>query len=411
MNILKTSFGICAVLLLSTPLFAQEKKHVPAHVGIFYPISTNGVKAAEYQNNFSLHLLTGISGGETGFALYGLVGMVKGDVTGAQISGLWNHASGKVKGMQLAGLLNHAANSSEAAQIAGLANLSQGNAVMQVSGIYNKARDIKSLQAAGIAAVAATVAGFQAGGITTVSHNIKGLQMAGIANVSNRITGGQAAGISNISSAVDGLQVGGLVNIAKDVKGTQIAGLVNRARKVQGVQLAGLVNVADSSDYPVALINIIKNGEIRIGLSTDENLSSFVTFRSGGNKLYGLVGAGTTLYQRDFPYAIEGGVGIKLFESKILRTDAEIFSLVSTDFKRSDFYKLGIRILPIITFSEHLQFFAGPSLSYNNNDANYEFELSGVNIWDKYSRYPTQYPPRYKAVQAGFTAGIQFKIK
>jgi len=407
MNILKTSFGICAVFFLSMSLFAQEKKQIPAHVGIFYPLSTNGVKAAEYQNNFSLHLLTGISGGENGFALYGLAGMVKGDVTGAQISGLWNHTSGKVKGVQVAGLLNQAANTSEAGQIAGLANLSQENAVLQVSGIFNKAKDIKSLQVAGIATLAANVDGLQAAGITSISHDMRGLQMGGIANVSNKIKGIQAAGISNISGEVDGLQVSGLVNTAKDVKGTQIAGLVNRAGIVKGVQIAGLVNIADSSDYTIALINIVKNGEMRIGVSTDENLSSLVTFRSGGNKLYGLVGIGTTLNQRDFPYVFEGGLGIKLFESKILRADAEVFSQFSTNFERSNFYKSGIRVLPIITVSERLQLFAGPSLSYSNSDEDYEYDQSGINIWDKHNLNSDQ----YHSVQLGFTAGIQFKIR
>jgi len=72
----------------------------------------------------------------------------------------------------------------------------------------------------------------------------------------------------------------GFINVSGNA-GTQIGGFMNIAKKVKGVQIAGFLNIADSSDYPIALINIIRNGERSIGLSTDETLTNLVTFRSG----------------------------------------------------------------------------------------------------------------------------------
>lgn len=45
------------------------------------------------------------------------------------------------------------------------------------------------------------------------------------------------------------------------MKGVQFAGLVNVAEEVTGVQFAALVNVAEESDFPIGIINIIKEGE------------------------------------------------------------------------------------------------------------------------------------------------------
>jgi hypothetical protein len=36
------------------------------------------------------------------------------------------------------------------------------------------------------------------------------------------------------------------------------------------VQLSGFINIADSCDYPIGLVNIIKNGDAAIGASIDE---------------------------------------------------------------------------------------------------------------------------------------------
>jgi hypothetical protein len=48
------------------------------------------------------------------------------------------------------------------------------------------------------------------------------------------------------------------------------------------VQIAGFINIADSSDYSIGIINIIRQGEKGIGVSVDETKTAMVSFRSGG---------------------------------------------------------------------------------------------------------------------------------
>jgi hypothetical protein len=87
--------------------------------------------------------------------------------------------------------------------------------------------------------------------------------LAGFANVAREVTGPQFAGFSNVARNIVGSQFSGFINTAEDVKGSQFAGFINVARKVSGVQVSGFINVADSSDYPLGIINIIRNGEKR----------------------------------------------------------------------------------------------------------------------------------------------------
>ncbi len=58
------------------------------------------------------------------------------------------------------------------------------------------------------------------------------------------------------------------------------------------MQLAGLLNIAENSDIPLALINIIRNGEYGVSVSYNEAGSIIASFRSGGRITYGIVGAG-----------------------------------------------------------------------------------------------------------------------
>lgn len=381
--------------------YAQEKS--PAHLGLFYPVSTHGTTAADYTNAFSLHLLTGLSGGETGAAIYGLAGIVKGDVHGAQISGLWNSVTGKVTGAQVAGLLNQSADATEAAQLAGLSNINGGNAAFQASGIFNKATIVNGGQIAGISNVADSIDGIQAAGIASIANSVNGLQVAGIANISPSIVGAQIAGIASVSKNVDGIQISGISNVADRVEGTQIAGLVNRAKSVKGLQI-GLVNIADSSDLTIGLINMVKNGDKRLGLSIDENLNAFLTFRSGGKKLYGILGLGTNLEVEGLRYGFEGGLGLNLYESKVFRFDVEGVNKYLTDFEGNDFSKFTFQLLPALKISERIHLFAGPSLSYMHANDLEAVERTGLTIWDDTSR------ENYQAVLLGFTAGLNVRF-
>ncbi len=381
--------------------YAQEKS--PAHVGVFYPISTHGTEAADYTNNFSLHVLTGLSGGETGAAIYGLAGMVKGDVRGAQISGLWNNVSGNVIGLQVAGILNQSSDATQAAQIAGISNINLGNSAFQASGIFNTAKLVDGAQLAGISNIAEKIDGIQGSGISSISKSVTGLQVSGIASISPEIDGAQISGIASLAKNVSGIQISGISNVAANVEGIQIAGLVNRAKKVKGMQI-GLINIADSSDYTIGLINIVKNGEHRIGVSMDENFNSFLTFRSGGKRIYGIFGLGTNFEIKDLKYGFEAGLGLNLVESKHFRLDLEGVSKYLTDFKDNDFAKFSFQLLPALKISQSIHLFAGPSISYVYSEDWNMMDHSGLTIWDKTNRENQQ------AVLLGFTAGLNVRF-
>lgn len=381
--------------------YAQEKS--PAHLGLFYPISTHGTEAANFTNNFSLHLLTGLSGGEYGAAIYGLAGMVKGDVRGAQISGLWNNVSGNVTGIQVAGILNQSSDATKAAQIGGISNINLGNSAVQVAGIFNTAKIVSDAQIAGISNIANTIDGIQVSGIASMSKSVTGVQVAGIANISPEIDGAQIGGISNLATEVQGVQIAGISNIAENVEGAQIAGLVNRAKTVKGMQI-GLINIADSSDVTIGLINIVKTGVQRLGISIDENLNSFLTFRSGGKYVYGIFGLGTNLEIKELKYGFQAGLGLNLAESSHFRLDVEGVSKYLTDFEGNDYYKFSFQLLPTLKISQSIQLFAGPSLSYLYASDMDILDHLGLTIWDETHR------ENYQAVVVGFTAGLNVRF-
>ncbi|EPR65171.1 hypothetical protein [Cyclobacterium qasimii] len=375
-NYTKFKTGTLLFLLLGSSfskVCAQKER--PAHLGFIYPISTNGLDAAKFSNNFSIHALAGLSAGENGLSIYGLAGMVQGDATGLQVAGLYSKLRGDLTGVQLAGLMNQAQDADKGVQIAGIANFLEKDAPVQIAGILNKAR------------------------------NVEGFQNAGIVNLSASNKGAQIAGIANLTKEIEGIQIAGIFNEAENVNGIQIAGIVNRAKKVKGVQVSGIVNIAESSDYPIGIINLIEDGEIRIGLSSDENLTTMLSLKSGGRRLYGIVGIGSNLQYGDLPYALEAGLGLKVFEGNSFRLDVEGTNIFATNFKKGGEYsRSGIKVLPVLLLSRNLQIFAGPSLNYTHTKYSNGDDLSGLQLWNRDRRGV------YKAINLGVTAGLNIRI-
>ncbi|HLW20392.1 MAG TPA: hypothetical protein VKX33_08715 [Cyclobacteriaceae bacterium] len=354
-------------------LEATAQGNRPAHIGFVYPISTNGVEAASYTNNFSVHAIAGVSGGETGLALYGIGGIIKGDAKGVIASGVWSNVDGAIEGVQMSGIFNTAGNASKGTQFAGVLNSTDGNTPVQMAGVLNKAVEVTAIQA------------------------------SGVANLSKTLDGVQISGVTNFSGKVKGSQIAGVVNVADGVEGFQLAGVVNKAKTVKGVQLAGLLNIADSSDYPIALINLIKDGERRIGISTDEALNTVVSFRSGGRKLYGILGLGTNLNYSPRQYGFESGFGLKLVDNRPFRLDVEALNVFLTDFHGLEYNKSGIRLLPSLALSDNIQLYAGPSVNYtvhNMDDA----DLVKLPLWEKNPR------DLHKSIHLGYTFGVQVKL-
>ncbi len=314
--------------------YAQLKR--PAHIGFIYPISSNGLNAAEYSNHFSLHALVGISKEETGVCISGISSIIKNNSTGVVISGISNHIGGNVQGVQVAGIINTAQENTNGVQVAGIAN------------------------------VAKCVEGVQASGIVSLSATNANVQLSGIVNAAQE-TNVQIAGISNTSKNNSDVQISGLINNAQNAH-TQIAGLINIAQKVKGVQIAGLINIAEESDYPIGIINIVKNGEKQIGITLDDIGNTMLGFRSGGRKLYGILAIGGNNFLEIAPYALQGGMGFRIPIYKALRLNVEGTSMANSDFVRSAYFKSSLNVLVGLKIKQRLEIVAGPSFNHLHFD-------------------------------------------
>ncbi len=315
------------MLCYASNLVAQSKAH-PAHIGLIYPLSTNGKTAPSDTNHFSLHLIAGISQQENALHLAGVSGVIKGNAYGTVIAGVSNHIGNDAKGTQVAGVLNH------------------------------------------------------------IKGNAYGVQLAGIANVTGN---------------GNGIQVAGLVNNAGNVN-TQLAGLINVAKKVKGVQIAGLVNIAEESKYPIGLLNVIKDGEMQLGLTVDERGNTMVALRSGGKVLYGILGIGYNFKDQEAGYVLEGGIGAHLVAIHAFRINAELVSAAMTNFNDGVYGRQSFRALAGYRITPRIELFAGPTFNHLLFDADQRDIRNNRYLWKWEGREQTN------GFFAGGIVGLQITL-
>ena len=231
-----------------------------------------------------------------------------------------------------------------------------------------------------------------------LSRNEEGIAIAGLTNI--------------ITNEAKGFQFAGLINIAKNVNGFQFAGLVNRAKDVNGVQFAGLVNIAENSDYPIGLINIIKNGEKGIAVTYNEVGSLMTTFRSGGRVTYGIIGVGYNHKTSGRSYVTEAGFGIHINCLSWLRINNELkvacFGFSDNPFIFSDdplsntVIGTNYSFMPAFKIAPHIELFGGPSLNYmNSGNTNKEFDF-------KHSIWKHAGSTRLQQIYVGYQVGVQY---
>ena len=332
-------------LLLSFNVFSQEDKFRPVQINFGFPLSTINMKEAKsYTNAFSINLLVGISKNERSLSLSCLSNIVANDATGLQIAGISNHIGNKGYGIAVAGIANTA-------------------------GFYN---------------------GIQIGGISnfTKDSNI-GLQIGGIVNY---------------SGSAKGLMLGGISNISGDFTGFQFAGVMNVAKNVKGVQFASIINIADDSDFPIAFINIIKNGKMGVSLSYDILNNTVLSFRSGGKYTYGILGVGYNAKVNDGSKIMaEAGYGIHIPVNHLFEINNE-FKATSVGFSNDKTcYNFAYLLAPSVTFWNHYNIFGGVSFNYLNS--NYEDSndlLPKKYIWSKDTNDNAQ------RMYIGYQIGLQY---
>jgi hypothetical protein len=250
----------------------------------------------------------------------------------------------------------------------------------------------------------AGVQGFELAGLFNINRwNVTFLQAAGLFNVvGGNMSGLQVAGLYNqVLEKAEGLQVAGIANSANEVKGVQVAGLFNVAKKVKGVQIAGLFNVADSSDYPVALVNFVKNGRKSLSLSYDESRYTHIDFRSGGRVLYGLIGAGYNFNYTN-RYAFDIGFGAHLINQRRFTLDGEYGYKALTDFKKDPDQISSFRLFAGLKLSKRMALFAGPTINLASYSADDPLDIHG---WQVHKFIGDN---NINNIYAGITGGLQF---
>ncbi|MCX2449895.1 hypothetical protein OQX61_01310 [Pedobacter sp. PLR] len=360
---------------LSTRTIQQIEKGVEKiHIGLVYPLSSNGKHAPLDTNNLSIHLLAGVSSVEKGFTFAGFSNIVRNEATGTQIAMFSNHISKKATGLQIAGFLN-TYEEGDGAAFAGFANIAKGN-----------------------------IKGVQFAGFSNIAKDVKGAQFAGFLNKANSVKGSQLAGFINIARKnVSASQLSGFINKAEDVKGSQFAGFINIAQKVKGIQGAGFINIADSSDYPIGIINLVKKGEKSLSLTMDETQTSMLSFRSGGKVTYGIIGIGYNFKNKKEVYAMEAGLGAHWFQSSSFRLNTELTATVLENFKAGEYFKSSLRILPALSIGNHLELFGGPSLNFLSTNT-----TEGKDLHQKFIHTWGDRANDFQALYLGYSGGIQF---
>jgi hypothetical protein len=363
-----------SVLFFTGSAVAQAPLTSPAHIGLVYPLSTNGKNAADYTNHFSLHIIAGVSKAETGAAIAGVSNVIKDSATGVQVAAFSNHTGTTYHSAQVAGFMNHVKKSAGGAQVAGFLN-------------YD-----------------GSFAGFQAAGFANVVKGpANGVQVAGFMNTSAGNSQAQVAGFTNITKKGQ-VQVAGFMNKGEEVH-SQVAGFINIAKKVKGVQVGGFINIADSSEYPIGLINIVKNGEKQVSVSIDETATMIAAFKSGSRLLYGILGIGYNVKNSTSLYALQGGIGAHLYLLSHFRLNLEATNTVLTDFKVGYYNRQSLGIFPAYRFGRRIEVFAGPTLNYVHTERGVGEDLVSHYIWSENVRNN-----RFNGAYIGAAGGIQCKL-
>ncbi len=370
-------FLLCTTLILFCFIIVSsaqepEQQSWPAHIGFIYPLSTNGREAPECSNNFSFHIINGVSLNENAFCLSGVGSIILHNVHGAVVSGVFNYTGQHTKGAAIAGVANIAKGDINGVAIAGVANISRGGNGVHIAGLLNMADKVSTVQTAGF-------------------MNI------------TRSAEAQVAGFGNIAGKNEAIQVAGFINQAQDAN-NQVAGFINIAKKVKGVQIAGFINIAEESKYPLGFVNIIKNGEKQIGLSIDEMGNALLGFRSGGSVMYGIIGTGFNLKEEHARYVLEGGIGAHFPFSSLFRVNTEIVHTVMSDIRNDVYFKSGARALAAVKLFKCIEIYAGPSFNYINFDRRQADIRKDRYLWN-HQGYSS-----FNGLFIGALAGIQLNI-
>jgi len=385
-------------------------------------LGTNLKLSGSVNNNLSVNLIAGYSGGVNGFELGGLLNIVKRNVNGSQIGGFANIVGGDTKYFQLAGFFNLNSGSVTGTQISGFSNvvLDTLNGVqiagfnntlhgymngVQISGFSNVTtqnadgvqltcfvnvalKDVELGQISGFANYCDNVDGGQLTGMINIAKgdvnwgqisgfanygkSVKGIQLSGLINISaNKVSGGQITGGLNYGESAEKYQISGLANIAKEeINGVQLSGYLNYAKKVNGYQI-GFFNVSDTieSGMPIGIISFVKTGFHRFEISTNEVFNFNAAYKLGVKKFYNTIRFGL-----NFADKLYVGYGLGTQKSLGEKYNLNLDYTSDVIFDSSSFKALGnldkISISFDYNFNQHICINAGPTINLSRMEEN-----------------------------------------
>ena len=236
-----------------------------------------------------------------------------------------------------------------------------------------------------------------------ISKNERYLTVSGAGSiVSGQADELQLSGLFNWTGGGSGLMASSCFNVTRGTfTGLQIAGLVNAADKVRGVQLSTLVNVAQECDFPIGLINIIKNGEMGVAVTCDALGNAIVSFRSGGKYTYGIIGAGYN-FRGGNGAVTEAGLGIHIPECRFFRIDNELKATAMDATSEAASLNFSYLAAPSFIIGRHYNIFFGPSINFLSAPDGEDALKPGLDIWHTYEN------GRYKRAYLGYSVGVQY---
>jgi hypothetical protein len=344
----------------------------PYQISVIPGLSSHGLYNSQIIDHFSMNLLGGYTAGINGFEAGGLFNINRGNVQYFQAAGIFNFVGGNAKGVQFAGMYNRVLKSTSGFQVAGLVN--------------NTAEFTNGVQFAGL-----VNQGNQARGV---------LQIAGLANLYKRSDGVSVAGLANLAKESSSVQVAGLMNRGGAETSFQLSALLNHAGAVHGTQI-GLINIADSSDYPVGIINWVRHGEKTVALETDETFFTQLNLRMGGRVLFSLLGVGYRPGNDHLKYELNLGLGAHLLRTRQFNLSTELTTNLITGFKKGTYQRNSLKILSAFQLYPHIRFFTGPSITVSSPDENVLIPKSGLILREAKN-------PNGQVVSLGISGGLQY---
>jgi len=348
----------------------KEKR--ASQVTFVYPLGTDGRNSSNNEYTTSFNIIGGKTGKVTSFELASVFNINKYSSEGVQIAGIMN----------LTGTPGND-EPSRNVQIAGVSNYTQNGTSTQIGGVINRAD--RSL-----------------------------VQIVGVVNISQK-SQAQIAGVFNMADTVN-VQISGVVNIANS-SSCQLS-TVNITRK-GGFQL-GVVNVRDTADgISIGLVNIVKEGglmEIEVG--SNDVIETILSFRSGTQKLYGILSAGYNFTDDFWSTGFGLGTEITLKNRWRLNLEGVHYNLYNKnsfnnpsikkdwdDWDNFDDYNYAsltqIRATLNYKVAKRFKIYAGPTLNISVVDKDFKF-TTPYSIWSTSGDYANV------KTWIGYTAGIRF---